>query len=236
MSQPDHTPVRLLLIDDHHVLRLGLKALLDDGSSIAVVGDAGTLAEGLALTYALRPDVVLMDLRLPDGRGVDGCREIRSRYPKIRVLFLTSYVDDEALFATVLAGAQGYVLKDVSGDVLAQAVRTVAGGGAWLDPSVADRARARIDALAGPTGHAQTLSPQERRILGYLTQGLTNKEIAVAMNLSEKTIRNYLTSVFTKLNVSRRTEAVALYMERLRPLTLSETVPPEHSDAICPDR
>lgn len=236
MSHAEHTPIRLLLIDDHHVLRLGLKTLLDDGTTIAVVGDAGTLTEGLALTNTLKPDVVLMDLRLPDGRGVDGCREIRSRHPKTRVLFLTSYVDDEALFATVLAGAQGYLLKDVSGDVLAQAVRTVAGGGAWLDPSVAERARARIDALAGPTGHTQTLSSQERRILGHLTQGMTNKEIAVAMNLSEKTIRNYLTSVFTKLNVSRRTEAVALYLERLRPLSLSETVAAEQAGTVCPDR
>jgi len=215
----DRAPIRLLLVDDHQVLRTGLRVLLDADRGITVVGEAGTLEEGIALSQSLRPDVVLLDLRLPDGHGVDGCRDIRSRCPEIRVLFLTSYVDDQAVFATVMAGAQGYVLKEVSGDTLVQAILKVAGGGSYLDPVLAERARARIDALSDPKQTAQGLSPQEQRILAHLAQGLTNKEIASAMQLSEKTVRNYLTSVFSKLNVSRRTEAVSLYLKRQQPLS-----------------
>lgn len=214
MLPSDPSPVRLLLVDDHHVLRVGLRTLFDSVAAITVVGEAGSLKEGIERVLALRPDVVLMDLRLPDGHGVEGCRQIRSRCPDVRVLFLTSFIDDEAIFATVMAGAQGYLLKEVSSEVLIQTVLDVARGGSCLDPLLAERARARIDALSGPKGSKPSLSPQEQRILAYLAQGLTNKEIAAAMQLSEKTIRNYLTSVFSKLKVSRRTEAVTRYLQR----------------------
>ncbi len=214
MLPSESAPIRVLLVDDHHVLRVGIRALLEEHSGLTVVGEAGTLSEGIALAASLRPDVVLMDLRLPDGHGVDGCREIRSRCPEVRVLFLTSYVDDQAVFATVMAGAQGYLLKEVSGADLVRAIIKVAGGGSCLDPTLAERARTRIDALAGTVENTSSLSPQEQRILTHLVRGLTNKEIAVAMDLSEKTIRNYLTSVFSKLHVSRRAEAVSRYLQR----------------------
>lgn len=220
MSQRNQTPIRLLLIDDHQVLRVGLRTLFESGTDIEVVGEAGTLAEGIALCQALRPDIVLLDLRLPDGHGVEGCREIRSRWPEIRVLFLTSYVDDQAVFATVMAGAQGYLLKEVSSETLVESIVKVAKGGACLDPMLVERARARIDSLSDPKQASPGLSPQEQRVLTQLAQGLTNKEIAAAMNLSEKTVRNYLTSVFSKLNVSRRTEAVARFLERHQPMTV----------------
>lgn len=215
MSHSEGAPIRLVLVDDHQLLRLGLRRLFEeDPSVLEVVGEAGTLAEGLALCQQLQPDVVLLDLRLPDGHGVEGCREIRASCPATRVLFLTSYVDDQAVFATVMAGAHGYLLKEVSSAALVQAVVKVAGGGSCLDPQLAERARARINALSNPAEAPPGLSPQEQRVLAYVAQGLTNKEIAAAMELSDKTVRNYLTSVFSKLNVSRRSEAVAFYFSR----------------------
>lgn len=215
MSRSEGAPIRLLLVDDHQMLRLGLRTLFEEHPSmVKVVGEAGTLAEGLALSQHLQPDVVLLDLRLPDGHGVEGCREIRAACPNTRVLFLTSYVDDEAVFATVMAGAHGYLLKEVSSATLVQSVVKVAGGGSCLDPMLADRARARINALSNPADAPPGLSPQEQRVLALVAQGMTNKEIAVAMTLSDKTVRNYLTNVFAKLNVSRRSEAVALYLSR----------------------
>ena len=220
MSMSNGTLIRLLLVEDHQILRSGLRVLFEEAPDITVVGEAGTMAEGIALSDALRPDVVLLDLRLPDGRGVDGCREIRSRCPGTKVLFLTSYVDDEAVFATVLAGAQGYLLKEVSSDVLVQAVVTVAEGGACLDPVLAERARVRLNHLSSPKRNESALSPQEQRVLEFLAKGLTNKEIAASMQLSEKTVRNYLTSVFSKLHVARRTEAVAYYLKQQTPLSI----------------
>lgn len=215
MSRSEGAPIRLLLVDDHQLLRLGLRTLFEEQpTQITVAGEAGTLAEGLALSQELQPDVVLLDLRLPDGHGVEGCREIRAACPNTRVLFLTSYVDDEAVFATVMAGAQGYLLKEVSSAMLVQSVLHVAGGGSCLDPTLAERARARINALSSPAEAPPGLSQQEQRVLALVAQGLTNKEIAVAMTLSDKTVRNYLSNAFCKLNVSRRSEAVAVYVSR----------------------
>lgn len=215
MSRSEGALIRLLLVDDHQLLRLGLRTLFEEHPSvISVVGEAGTLAEGLALSQQLQPDVVLLDLRLPDGHGVEGCREIRAACPNTRVLFLTSYVDDEAVFATVMAGAQGYLLKEVSSATLVQSVVHVADGGSCLDPMLAERVRARVNALSNPAEAPPGLSPQEQRVLALVAQGFTNKEIAVAMTLSDKTVRNYLTNAFGKLKVSRRSEAVALYLSR----------------------
>lgn len=208
-------PIRLLMVDDHEVLRLGLRTLFSEAGGFEVVGEAGTMAGAVSNARALEPDVVLMDVRLPDGSGVEACREIRTIRPQTRVLFLTSYADDDAVLATILAGAHGFLLKEVGSDELLRAVRTVASGQSILDPAVTQRVLARVQTLSGssvePKGEA--LSPQERRVLALVAEGKTNKEIAVALNLSEKTVGNYLGNVFQKLNITRRSQA-AVYFTR----------------------
>ena len=213
----DPHPIRLLMVDDHEVLRLGLRTLFSEAGGFEVVGEAGTMAEAVSKACALDPDVVLMDVRLPDGSGVEACREIRTHRLQTRVLFLTSYADDDAVLATILAGAQGFLLKEVGSEELLRAVRAVAGGQSILDPAVTQRVLARVQTLSSaststePKGEA--LSPQERRVLALVAEGKTNKEIAVALNLSEKTVGNYLGNVFHKLNITRRSQA-AVYFTR----------------------
>ena len=213
----DPHPIRLLMVDDHEVLRLGLRTLFSEAGGFEVVGEAGTMAEAVSKAHALHPDVVLMDVRLPDGSGVEACREIRTQRLQTRVLFLTSYADDDAVLATILAGAQGFLLKEVGSEELLRAVRAVAGGQSILDPAVTQRVLARVQTLSSaststePKGEA--LSPQERRVLALVAEGKTNKEIAVALNLSEKTVGNYLGNVFQKLNITRRSQA-AVYFTR----------------------
>jgi two-component system, NarL family, response regulator DevR len=214
---PDaHThPIRLLMVDDHEVLRLGLRTLFSEADGFEVVGEAGTMAGAISSTRALEPDVVLMDVRLPDGSGVEACREIRTRRPQTRVLFLTSYADDDAVLATILAGAQGFLLKEVGSDELLRAVRAVANGQSILDPAVTQRVLTRVQTLSASSTELkeEELSPQERRVLALVAEGKTNKEIAVALNLSEKTVGNYLSNVFQKLNITRRSQA-AVYFTR----------------------
>jgi two-component system response regulator DevR len=213
-------PIRLLIVDDHEVLRMGLRTLFRETGGLEVVGEAGTLAAAVAEAAKLKPDVVLMDVRLPDGSGVDACREIRAQRPQTRILFLTSYADDDAVLATILAGADGFLLKEVGSAELITSVRTVAAGRSILDPAVTQRVLDRVKTLSSAAGDAKTpsgeeLSPQERRVLALVAEGKTNKEIASALNLSDKTVGNYLANVFQKLQVTRRAQAAAYFTRHL---------------------
>jgi two-component system, NarL family, response regulator DevR len=217
MPNPRAHLIRVLMVDDHEVLRLGLRTLFSEAGGFEVVGEAGTMAAAVSKACALDPDVVLMDVRLPDGSGVEACREIRTQRPQTRVLFLTSYADDDAVLATILAGAQGFLLKEVGSEELLRAVRAVAGGQSILDPAVTQRVLARVQTLSSSSTSTEpkeeALSPQERRVLALVAEGKTNKEIAVVLNLSEKTVGNYLGNVFQKLNITRRSQA-AVYFTR----------------------
>ena len=201
--------IAVFLLDDHEVVRRGVRDLLEAEPDIRVAGEAGTAAAALAGIEALRPDVAVLDVRLPDGDRVSVCREIRSRMPEVACLMLTSFGDDEALFDAVMAGAAGYVLKQIRGTDLVGAVRTVASGQSMLDPRAASRLMARLrdqparhDPLAG-------LSAQERRILELIGEGLTNRQIGERMVLAEKTVKNYVSALFAKLGMQRRTQAAA---------------------------
>jgi len=208
--------IRLLLVDDHEVLRLGLRTLFSESGGVQVVGEAGTMAAAIAGATRLKPDVVLMDVRLPDGSGIEACRTIRTQRPGTRVLFLTSFADDDAVLASILAGADGFLLKEVGSDHLLHAVRTVAGGQSILDPAVTQRVMARVKSLSAPAKEEKSdlLSPQEQRVLALVAEGKTNKEIAAALELSDKTVGHYLENIFQKLQVSRRSQAAALYARR----------------------
>jgi len=202
-------PIAVFLLDDHEVVRRGVRDLLEAEPDIKVVGEAGTASSALARIPALRPDVAVLDVRLPDGDGVSVCREIRSRMPEVACLMLTSFGDDEALFDAIMAGAAGYVLKQIRGTDLVGAVRTVASGQSMLDPRAASQLMARLrdqstrrDPLAG-------LSAQERRILELIGEGLTNRQIGERMFLAEKTVKNYVSALFAKLGMERRTQAAA---------------------------
>jgi two-component system response regulator DevR len=202
--------IRVFLLDDHEIVRRGLRDLLES-AGMEVVGDAGTVAHALARIPALRPDVCVLDARLPDGSGIDVCREIRSRDPSIRALILTSYDDDEALFAAIMAGAAGYVLKQVGGTDLVDGIRHIAAGNSMLDPAVTTRVleRLRSGAAEQPDELAE-LTDQERKILELIAEGLTNRQIGERMFLSEKTIKNYVSNVLAKLGLERRTQAAVL--------------------------
>jgi DNA-binding NarL/FixJ family response regulator len=211
MRPEDVRPLRVLLVDDHHVVRAGLRTIIGR-AGIEVVGEAGTAAAAIEEAVRLEPDVVLMDVRLPDGSGVTACREIRAANPRIRVLFLTAFEDDSALLATAFSSAGGYLLKEIGAEHLIQAIRTVASGLSVLDPSVVQPVLGRMRTLAAAGGDhlgSAPLSNQERRVLALVADGKTNKEIAAAMGLSPKTVKNYLSNVFEKLQVSRRSAAVA---------------------------
>jgi two-component system, NarL family, response regulator DevR len=208
--------IRLLLVDDHEVVRVGLRTVLHNNQGITVVGEAGSKAAAARAVKRLRPDIVLMDVRLPDGSGVEACRAILASYPTTRIIFLTSYADDESVLAAVLAGAQGYVLKNIDASLLIRSIRDVSNGQSILNPALTQRALIWIKsgpAQAGPMrGHS--LSPQEERVLALVAEGLTNKEIATTMQLSDKTVKNYLANMFQKLHISRRAQAAALFVKR----------------------
>lgn len=214
MSSP--APIRILLVDDSEVVRLGLRALLDADDGLHVIAEAGGVAAAVRAAEQHRPDVVLLDIRLPDGSGFEACRQILRRLPETRVLILTSVVDETLVDEAIRAGAHGYLLKEINGRGLVQALRDVAAGKSILDPAVT----ARVLQLVKTGGHAAgntltLLSPQEKRVLALIASGHTNKEVAAEMGLAEKTVKNYLSTVFEKLHVSRRSQAAALYAQEM---------------------
>jgi DNA-binding NarL/FixJ family response regulator len=201
--------ISVFLLDDHEIVRTGVRELLEAEPDITVVGEAGTAASALARIPALKPDVAILDIRLPDGDGVSVCREIRSGMPHVACLMLTSFTDDEALFDAIMAGASGYVLKQIRGADLVGAVRIVASGQSLLDPAAADRVIRRMREAATRTDPLARLSDQERRILELIGEGLTNRQIGDRLFLAEKTVKNYVSSLFVKLGMQRRAQAAA---------------------------
>ncbi|MEU2348504.1 response regulator transcription factor [Modestobacter sp. NPDC049651] len=215
-AAPEPGPVRVFLLDDHEIVRRGVADVLQTDPGITVVGEAKNAAEALARVPALRPDVAVLDVRLPDGDGVAVCRELRSKMPDLKVIMLTSYSDDEALFEAIMAGAAGYLLKQILGTDLVAGVRTVAGGGSLLDPMAAAAVMARMRRAAEPSGPLAKLSEQERTVLELIGEGLTNRQIGERMFLAEKTVKNYVSHLLAKLGLERRTQAAILATE-LRP-------------------
>jgi DNA-binding NarL/FixJ family response regulator len=208
--------VRVFLLDDHEVVRRGVADLLEAESDLTVVGEASTAAEALARVPAVRPDVAVLDVRLPDGDGVTVCRELRSRMPDLRCLMLTSFADDDALFDAIMAGASGYVLKQIRGTDLVGAVRTVASGQSLLDPRTTAKVLERMRTAAEKKGPVAELSEQERTVLALIGDGLTNREIGERMFLAEKTVKNYVSHLLAKLGMQRRTQAAVLATELRR--------------------
>ena len=202
--------IRVFLLDDHEVVRRGLVDLLQAGGDIEVVGESGSAQEAARRIPAFRPDVMILDARLPDGNGIDVCRDVRAVDSTIKGLILTSYEDDEALFAAIMAGAAGYVLKQIRGTDLVDAVRRVAEGQSLLDPAVTQRVLERIRHGVEQPRELAGLTDQERRILEFIAEGLTNREIASRMFLAEKTVKNYVSSLLAKLGLERRTQAAVL--------------------------
>jgi DNA-binding NarL/FixJ family response regulator len=199
--------IRVFLLDDHEIVRRGLRELLESEGDIEVVGESGLAQEAARRIPALRPDVAVLDGRLPDGSGIDVCRDVRSQHPEIAALILTSYDDDEALFSAIMAGAAGYVLKQVRGNDLLQTVRRVAAGQSTLDPAVTQQVLERLRRGPQEDPALASLTNQERRILELIGEGMTNRQIAAEMSLAEKTVKNYVSALLAKLGLERRTQA-----------------------------
>jgi two-component system, NarL family, response regulator DevR len=210
-DEPD--TIDVFLLDDHEVVRRGVADVLRSDPQVRVVGEAKTAAEALARVPALKPDVAILDVRLPDGDGVSVCRELRSRLPQLKVIMLTSYSDDEALFDAIVAGASGYLLKQILGQDLVAGVRTVTAGGSLLDPTAATAVMERLRRAAEPAGPLAGLSSQERTVLELIGEGLTNRQIGERMFLAEKTVKNHVSHLLAKLGLERRTQAAVLATE-----------------------
>jgi two-component system, NarL family, response regulator DevR len=208
--------LRLLVVDDHEVVRQGLVAMLDRRPSFQVVAEAGTAAEAVEMARRFQPDLVVMDVRLPDGSGIEACREIRAEMPQTKVVILTSYPDEEAVFSAIIAGASGYLLKQVRGRDLVAALEAVGRGESLLDPAVTEKVldRVRRIATSGASDELAQLTAQEQRILLLVAEGKTNKEIAAEVFLSDKTVKNYVSSILSKLNLQRRAQAAAFVAKR----------------------
>ncbi|KRT63581.1 MAG: putative NarL family two-component system response regulator [Chloroflexi bacterium CSP1-4] len=211
MSEGEVRPLRLVVVDDHEVVRQGLVALLGRREAFQVVGEAGTAEEALSVVRRFRPDLVVMDVRLPDGSGIEACREIRAEMPEVRVIILTSYPDEEAVLSAIIAGASGYLLKQIRGRDLVNALEAVGRGESLLDPAVTEKVLERVRRIATGTytDELAALTAQEQRILALVAEGKTNKEIASEVFLSDKTVKNYVSSILSKLNLERRAQAAA---------------------------
>ncbi|MBA5868217.1 MAG: response regulator [Nitrospira sp. CR1.3] len=216
MKQP---PIKIVIVDDHEVVRHGLRSLLSLEQDFKIIGETGNVAEAVSLVERVKPQIVLLDVKLPDATGMEACQRLLAVTSSLRILVLTSYAEDASIIGAVQSGAHGYVLKDIRTDDLIHAIRTVAEGRGYLDPRIAQQAlhwirtqyRTDLSSHRGPR-----LSPQERLIVPLLAEGKTNKEIAAQLNLSDKTVKNYLANIFEKLHVRRRTEAVAWFVKESR--------------------
>ena len=210
-ATPAARPLRLLIVDDHEVVRQGLVALLDRRDGFQVVAEAGTVADAVEAARRYQPDIVIMDVRLPDGSGIEACRTIRSELPETRVVMLTSYPDDEAVLSAIVAGASGYLLKQIRARDLVAALETVGRGESLLDPAVTEKVLERVRRIASGTygDELSQLTTQEQKILALVAEGKTNKEIAADVFLSDKTVKNYVSSILSKLNLERRAQAAA---------------------------
>ncbi|MDP9252918.1 MAG: response regulator transcription factor [Chloroflexota bacterium] len=210
------TTTRVLICDDHEVVREGLRGLISRQTGMSVVGEAGSVAESIEAAARAKPDVVIMDVRLPDGSGVEACRAIREARPETKVIMLTSYADDEALFASILAGASGYLLKQTRGQAVVDAITAVAAGRSLLDPDVTGKVLERLRETRAEDPALASLTDQERKVVVGLAEGKTNRDIGEALFLSEKTVKNYVSRILDKLGLSRRAEAAA-YMAKHKP-------------------
>ena len=208
--------ISVLLVDDHEVVRVGLRTLLSRDAEVRIVGEAASAEEAVAQAARLKPEVALLDIRIPDHEGIAACTNIHEVSPETKVLFLTSYADDETVLAAILAGAQGYLLKEIEADTLLRAIRIVASGHSILDPVVTKRALEWLKGMSTSSvgSKLESLSPQEQAVVSHVSEGKTNKEIAAALNLSEKTVKNYLANVYQKLNISRRSQAAVFFAKR----------------------
>jgi len=200
-------PISVFLLDDHEIVRRGVRELIEAEPGLAVVGEASTAAEAIQRIPAVRPDVAVLDVRLPDGSGVEVCREVRSQLPGLACLMLTSFSDDDALFEAIMAGASGYVLKQIRGNDLVAAIRRVASGESLLDPTVTSKVLHRLRHPSEEDERLSKLTPQERKILDLIAEGATNRQIGNELHLAEKTVKNYVSNMLMKLGMSRRTEA-----------------------------
>jgi two-component system response regulator DevR len=210
------SPLRLLVVDDHEVVRQGLVSMLGRREGFQVVGEAGTAADAVDMAQKFQPDLVIMDVRLPDGSGIEACREIRSQLPATRVVILTSYPDEEAVFSAIVAGASAYLLKQIRARDLVSAIEAVGRGESLLDPAVTEKVLERVRRIASGVEHDELaqLTQQERKILALVAEGKTNKEIADEVFLSDKTVKNYVSSILSKLNLQRRAQAAAYVARR----------------------
>jgi DNA-binding NarL/FixJ family response regulator len=216
ISEQPPRPLRLLIVDDHEVVRQGLVSLLDRRAGFEVVAQAGSVADSIVLAARHEPDLVIMDVRLPDGSGIEACREIRANRPETRIVMLTSYPDEEAVMSAIIAGASGYLLKQIRGRDLVSALEAVGRGESLLDPAVTEKVLERVRRMASgsATDDLAELTSQERKVLLLVAEGKTNKEIAADIFLSDKTVKNYVSSILAKLNLQRRTQAAAFVAKR----------------------
>lgn len=218
MSPTETKPLRLMLVDDHEVTRLGLRTLLEGCPSFEIAGEAASVAEAVEAVVRIKPDLVLLDVRLPDGSGIEVCRRLQQLDLETKVLVLTSYADDKIVLDAIAAGADGYLLKEIHGERLIQAIQDVAAGRSILDPAVTRRVMSCVANPGSPGSKSKLdlLSAQERRVVALVSEGKTNKEIGRELSLSDKTVKNYLSNAMEKLNLSRRAQAAALFIDQTR--------------------